>query len=396
MKKPCTILATADLKIPGYESSGVRGLQSGSDRNGADEDFVCELDPEDAPNGHANQVVSFNLDESQKQDMLEGLYSGDLVSGSSTYYDPDAEVSSDEVKPGKGNAFGWTKNGKAGDGRRLDGFQTSGNREYLVVRVTDVTGKVRPESPDQIGDDIFGTISDPVNLKSQAFDCSFEQLNILPGYIDPAMEAAPGVVEVTISVTLEGNSRGTIRNAVTTAVQNKLGFNLPGRYSNVLYVLEKCYQDCGWAAYAYINSWNSVYQSGYYKQTGVLMHDLGHNWGLAHSGGLDGQTYTGTSFISLCHIVFIAYDLHVMVSRLVIDSNRRWCFSFIVLSVLSYRNKNETPDHTGLMGNPLYSDDVGKMCFNAAKVSFLPLLRVLHLFVLRVLILLVLNLLVLS
>ena len=33
MKKLGTILATADLKIPGYESSGVRGLQSGSDPN---------------------------------------------------------------------------------------------------------------------------------------------------------------------------------------------------------------------------------------------------------------------------------------------------------------------------------------------------------------------------
>ena len=53
MKKHCTILATADLKTPGYDSSGVRSLQSGSDPNGADEEFVCELDPEDAPNGHA-------------------------------------------------------------------------------------------------------------------------------------------------------------------------------------------------------------------------------------------------------------------------------------------------------------------------------------------------------
>ena len=42
----------------------------------------------------------------------------------------------------------------------------------------------------------------------------------------------------------------------------------------------------------------------------------GHNFNLAHSGGLNGATYT---------------------------------------------------DHTGMMGNPLYSDDVGKMCFNAAK-----------------------------
>ena len=48
----------------------------------------------------------------------------------------------------------------------------------------------------------------------------------------------------------------------------------------------------------------------------LQVHELGHNFGFAHSGGLDGQTYT---------------------------------------------------DHTCMMGNPLYSDDIGKMCFNPAK-----------------------------
>ena len=43
---------------------------------------------------------------------------------------------------------------------------------------------------------------------------------------------------------------------------------------------------------------------------------MGHNFNLLHSGGLDHRAYT---------------------------------------------------DHTGLMGNPLYHDDIGAMCFNAAK-----------------------------
>jgi len=47
-----------------------------------------------------------------------------------------------------------------------------------------------------------------------------------------------------------------------------------------------------------------------YKQVGVQMHELGHNFNLALSGGLSGATYT---------------------------------------------------DHTGLMGNPLHCNDVGKM-----------------------------------
>jgi hypothetical protein len=59
-----------------------------------------------------------------------------------------------------------------------------------------------------------------------------------------------------------------------------------------MYILEKCYLECGWAAYAYINSWNSVYQNWYYYATGVQVHELGHNFNLAHSGGLNGATYT--------------------------------------------------------------------------------------------------------
>ena len=122
-------------------------------------------------------------------------------------------------------------------------------------------------------DEVFGTGVDPVNLKSSLEECSWGKLTVVPGLNDPN-EVATGVIEVSINVSLEGNARSTIRNAVTTAVQNKLGHNLPGPYKYVLYSLEKCYQDCGWAAYAYINSWNSVYQSGYYKQPGVLVHEV--------------------------------------------------------------------------------------------------------------------------
>ena len=125
-------------------------------------------------------------------------------------------------------------------------------------------------------------------------DCSWGQLNVVNSYSVDISDhlAAPGVIEVTINISLLDNDRYAIRNAVTTAVQAKLGFNLPGPFEQVMYMLEKCYVGCGWAAYAYINSWNSVYQGNYYKMTGVQVHELGHNFGLAHSGGLNGATYT--------------------------------------------------------------------------------------------------------
>jgi len=168
---------------------------------------------------------------------------------------------------------------------------------------------------------VFGTGVDPINLKSGLEECSFNRINVLPkaltsgGEPDDTHEVATGVIEVTIDISLTNQSNSAIRNAVTTKVQNLLGYGLPGPYDYVLYSLEKCYVDCGWAAYAYVNSWNSVYQNVYYKRPGVLLHEIGHNFGLAHSGGLDGATYT---------------------------------------------------DHTCTMGNPHYSDD-GFQCFNPAK-----------------------------
>ncbi|KAL7443021.1 hypothetical protein ACHAXM_008755, partial [Skeletonema potamos] len=164
-------------------------------------------------------------------------------------------------------------------------------------------------------DEVFGTGVDVNNLKSGLEACSWNQLNVVVGNNDPN-EVAQGVIEVNIGISLNGSTRSDVRNAVTTAVQTKLGYTLPGPFNYVLYSLESCYgTDCGWAAYAYINHWNSVYQNYYYKRPGVLIHEIGHNFGLAHSGGLDGATYT---------------------------------------------------DHTCSMGNPHYSDE-GFQCYNPAK-----------------------------
>ena len=137
-----------------------------------------------------------------------------------------------------------------------------------------------------------------------------------------------------LQISLMVNTRYGIRNAAIAAAEAKLGFvlkpssNPSTPYTWVFFSMEKCYannatgtqEKCGYAAFAYLNSWESHYVSNYYYMTGVQMHELGHNFGMYHSGGINGATYT---------------------------------------------------DHTGLMGNPLYSDEIGKMCFNPAKSHFL-------------------------
>ena len=122
--------------------------------------------------------------------------------------------------------------------------------------------------------EVFGTGNDPVNLKTNIEECSWGKATVTPGVGD-SNEVATGVIEVTIDIPLDGSSRSAIRNAVTAKVQDKLGLTLPGPYDYVLYSLENCYgSECGWAAYAYINHWMSVYQNVYYRRPGVLMHEV--------------------------------------------------------------------------------------------------------------------------
>ncbi len=239
-----------------------------------EEIFECELDPSET-DGISSLSVPIELDDDQKKELKDKLRRGDLVSEESTliFNRSGIKIGNGKIQVPRGRRI---KLGKRKNKSRRRLSDVYGTKPMLAVRVTDSAGKVVPFSASQVGDDIFGTNGDPVNLKSQMAGCSFDQLTITAG--DPPTnsagtnEVAPGVIDVTIPIELVGNSRTAIRNAVTTAAQNQLGFSLPGPYEQVMYVLEGCYQDCGWAAYAYINSWNSVYQGNYYYQTGVQMH----------------------------------------------------------------------------------------------------------------------------
>ena len=72
----------------------------------------------------------------------------------------------------------------------------------MVVKVTYWNGFARTESVTVILDDVFGTISDTINLKSQMAACSFGQLNVIVGNPPTksvgSNEEAPGVIQDTI------------------------------------------------------------------------------------------------------------------------------------------------------------------------------------------------------
>jgi len=299
----CVIQAVSELRID--PTDGVSDMR-----------FECEMDAQDM--GGVGGLVRELSGSPAQLSQLQDLINKGIIKAGESVLEHSAGLPFDDmtvfVPPGLSIAASVRNNPNR---RRL--AVVTGKKPILVIKVRDSNGLARVESPAVISDDVFGTSGDPVNLKSQMSACSFGQLNITAGNPPTnsagANEVAPGVIEVNITISLN-NTRTQVRNAATAAAQSKLNFTLPGPYQQVMYVLHSCIVDCGWAAYAGVNSWYSVYQGGYYKQVGVQMHEIGHNLNLAHSGGLDGATYT---------------------------------------------------DHTCLMGNPLYSDDTGKLCFNPAK-----------------------------
>ena len=273
--------------------------------------FDCELS--------SHMILPLLVDATQKESLESSFLSGELRSSESTIIlsGSGATITDEGIQIPPGHTIEYSE--IPTERRRL--AILTGDKPILAIKVKDINGLARGESTDAISGDIFGGFGDNLNLKSQMSACSFGALNILAG--DPPTDSAkehevsPGVIEVTIPISLTNNDRYTIHNAVVAAAETKLGFNLPGPYHHVMIILEKCYIGCGWAAYAYINSWMSVYQADYYKMVGVQMHgkcdilvvfyhatktniaslklflaEIGHNFALAHSGGLNNQPYT--------------------------------------------------------------------------------------------------------
>jgi hypothetical protein len=277
---------------------------------GDDETIECEMDPSET-GGYGGLIYPLGLTKNQKKDLLSMVAKGEIKPGEARLQIGASGATFD------GKTIQFKENDHIPDfvtrggpnlstGRQLalnDPYRHIGVKSVLFVRVTDSVGKVYGHNAELMSSNVFGSTTnyaDSVNLKSQLSACSYGQLTMNPASDLGSNQApgAPGVTEVTINIPLEGNDRATIRNAITTAVQNKLGHTIPsdstkGKYYDfVMYSVEGCYVDCGWAAYAYVNSWNSVFQGSYYSMTGVQVHEFGHNFGLAHSGGLDGATYT--------------------------------------------------------------------------------------------------------
>ena len=170
----------------------------------------------------------------------------------------------------------------------------TGTRTVLVVKVILNDGQTTA-TESRLSDSVFGNGVDTVTLKSQYAACSHDQL-----IFDKAENRNTGgniISNGAVTVTVDGTTTqgdATIRNAVTAELNSMFGVSSPNQLANhVMYCLPP--GTMSGIAYAYINSWNSVYSDNWCTYLSTQMHELGHNINLAHAneGGTSYADQTG-------------------------------------------------------------------------------------------------------
>ena len=202
-----------------------------------------------------------------------------------------------------GNDNGGNGNGNNGGGNngknKIRHLATSGTKSVLVVRVV-ASNAQTGFSNAELSDSVFGTDGDAVNLKSQYNNCSHGQFQIAPapnrssvlnGNIDNYIVNGATTVTIEAGVTSSSDDE-RMRNQITVALNEQFGVTSPTQLADhVMYCLPP--GSFGGVAYAFINSWMSVYNNAWCTYPSAQMHELGHNFGLGHSN--EGGAYKDQS-----------------------------------------------------------------------------------------------------
>ena len=190
---------------------------------------------------------------------IESILNNPLISGLSQLDLSNLEIRDDILQVPENSDLIYNR-------RRLQVNNSTGIKTVLVVRVVS-----RDASPlfsvENLWDVVF---EDQVNLKKQYTACSYGQLSFIPG--------RDGVMEVVLPINVKNVSRIQVQNAVT----NVLGGFKPVGIDFVMYCIPPGTKD-GWIAYAYVNSWLSVYNDKWCGSVSAQMHEVGHNLGLGHA-----------------------------------------------------------------------------------------------------------------
>jgi len=156
-----------------------------------------------------------------------------------------------------------------------------GTKTVLMIRVIDKSDTEPLSSTDELYENIFG--EDKLTFKTQINDCSYGKFQVVPyeGETPSQMQIENGFVDVKVNdfeVSLED-----FPSKARQAAYQQLG-NLDNHPVDlVMYCFPPGLTNKG-TAWAYAKNKYSFYSSKWCSANGALMHEVGHNIGLGHSG----------------------------------------------------------------------------------------------------------------
>jgi len=156
--------------------------------------------------------------------------------------------------------------------KRSSSNTQTGDLNLAVIRVTDSYGHSPIHTAVEISDHIFGTQNDDLNLVIGYQECSGGKIRFHSG----------GVMDLRLDHDVAGLQSEIVEDDVTAKLIST-GFE-SSLYTNVMYVLPKEVNFNGFAAYASLNGYLSVFMDTFVSVQFVLMHEIAHNLGHHHSG----------------------------------------------------------------------------------------------------------------
>jgi len=167
-------------------------------------------------------------------------------------------------------------------------LQSVGSPTVLALNVISSENATTGYTNAHLADSVFGSLvggTDLVTLASQVRACSHGKLNFGPlpdktsSNTTLVGDVSSGVATVYSTVSA-ASGPGALRNDATSKLATAHGRR--GGADHVMVCLPDA--SLGFNPYAYINHWLSVYPHGACPNSGIQIHEIGHNLGLGHSG----------------------------------------------------------------------------------------------------------------